>query len=108
MLRLHQGDGLSQRRPLSSDQPIVQFCQESLLGAAQILYVLAEGGCTHTPTVLAAVTQDGALVTGVGACGDPLVEAARPGGGKGRDVPEEAKPTHFMTNVGHLVEENRV
>lgn len=65
--------------------------------------MLAEG-CANTPTVLAAVSRNDALVAGVGTCEDPLVEAACPGGGKGGDVAEEgeARPSHFMANVGHL------
>lgn len=75
MLGLHQSDGLGQRGALTSDQPFVQFIQQSLLRTTQVLYVLPEGGA-HTPPVLAAVTRVGALVARAGAGEDPLVEAA--------------------------------
>lgn len=73
MLGLHQSDGLGQRGSLTSDQPFVQFIQQSLLRTTQVLYVLPKG-CAHTPPVLAAVTRVGALVART--VEDPSVEAA--------------------------------
>lgn len=114
MLSLNQSDGLSKRCPLTSDQPCVEFIQQSLLRSTQVLYLLPEG-CAHSPPVLAAVTRNGALVAGVGTSKDPLVAAACPGDwgdskcGKGWCVAEEgeAKSSHFMVNLGHLGGETR-
>jgi len=78
MLGLHQCDGLSQRRPLSSDQPIVQSIQQPLLGPTRVLDVGPEG-CAHIPLVPTARTRQGAPVTRVGTREDPLEEAACPG-----------------------------
>lgn len=108
MLGLHQRDGLGQGRPLTSDQPSVQFAQQPLLGPGQVRRVRPEGR-GHVALALPAVTRDGAPVTGE----DPQAETARPGarvdsgrgGRKGDVVAEEgeADPSHVRADVGHLV-----
>lgn len=105
MLGLHQSDALCQRRPLSSDQPVIKFIQQSLLRPTQVLYVLA-GCCAFSPCVLAAVRRDDAPVLRAWSSeAVPTVKAARLGecGGSGwGDVAEEseAKLSHCVSKVG--------
>lgn len=105
MLSLNQSDGLGQRRPLPSDQPLVEFTQQSLLRSTQVLDLLADG-FAYSPPLLAAVAPDCAPVAGVGTSEDPLVEAAAPDDSMCAEE-GETKSSHFIVNEGHLEGEPR-
>lgn len=52
MLCLHQRDGLCQRSSVTPNEARVEFIQQRLLGAAQVLDVLVQG-CAHSPPLFA-------------------------------------------------------